>query len=120
MWALFPWFEEHGAGHIHPEDLENLRKADPYGKVFQVKGEKSGFEVIEYGDLDFRVKPDLLTEVPEPTFRIGDRVRVKGEQEPATVVEVLWHYSKQRPFFHLEVDGKRRSKRFWDEELEVA
>ncbi len=120
MWALFPWFEEHGESHVHPEDLGELLSLMPYGKVFEVQGKRDGHTVLAYGDLLFRVQPSLLREVDQPAFRIGEEVRVKEGGMVAKVSAILWHHSKAQPFYHLALKGKKKKKRYWAGELVPA
>ena len=117
MWALFPWFEEHGESHVHPEDLGDLLSLMPYGKVFEVQGKRDGYTVLAYGDKLFRVHPNLLREVDQPAFRIGEEVRIEASGAVAKVSAILWHHSKAQPFYHLALKGKKRRKRYWAGEL---
>ena len=35
-----------------------------------------------------------------------------------TIESVGWHYKDEKPFYTLSIDGKKRSKRYWDSDLQ--
>ncbi len=112
--ALYPWFEEHGFGLVHPEDLERFKALLPYGKVFEIGESLGGYVCLLYGADTFRVKPGLLTEVPPTKYRIGDKVEVGGKEGVGEIIDVLWHHGKAMPFFQIVFDGKKIRKRYWE------
>jgi hypothetical protein len=116
-WVLFPWFDEHGASHIHPEDIDRFKNLPLGPKVFGVLGTLDDFTEIAYGSEVFRVKSSLLRPVPAPSFFIGQKVRVPGKNEEAVVERILWHDKEDSPFFIVRVGGKLKSKQYWAEDL---
>lgn len=117
-WGLYPWFEEHGPAMVHPDDLGRLKQLMPYGKVFLQAGEENGYLRLKYGEEEFRVKPDLFRPVPAVRFPIGSTVRIRSNGVSASVVGIEWHQRDSKPFFQLRRDGKKDSKRYFDEDLE--
>jgi len=117
--GLYPWFLEHGTEMIHPSDYHHFSILKPYGKVFQCVGESERYLVLRYGLAQYRVKPDLYQPIPKPPFVIGEPVRVKDDPNLIGVVcDINWHHQKSSPIFFLEINGKRRSRRFFQDELE--
>jgi hypothetical protein len=116
-WVLYPWFEEHGTALVHPEDLDRFRRLSPYGKVFEKVGDDGDFVVLLAGHDTFRVKPDLMTTVEPPAFGYGQQATVRSKGTVGTVADIRWHHAQRRPFFHLEVNGKRIASRYWAEDL---
>jgi hypothetical protein len=62
-------------------------------------------------------------EKPPPEFSIGQRVRVvlnKRNRTPrtGTIREIIWHYKDQKYNYYLDVDGKKISKRYYEEDFE--
>jgi hypothetical protein len=119
MWALYPWFDEHGTEKVHPQDLTAFRALGPYGKVFRVGAPEPPFVVLEYGAGRYRVDPSLLKEVTDPGFAVGDPV-VLEDGTRGEVAEVGWHHQKAEPIFFLNVGGKRKSRRYGRAELSPA
>lgn len=65
----------------------------------------------------------MTFKVPDPKFSVGTRVRVRrGERNrttrEGTVRNVIWHFKDQRHNYYLQEDGKKVSKRYYDEDLE--
>lgn len=64
-------------------------------------------------------------EKSEPTFHIGQRVRVvlndrNRTPHEGTVRQIVWHYKDRRYNYYLEEAGKKVSKRYFEEDLEAV
>lgn len=118
--ALYPWFIEDGIELVHPDDLQKFQKLFPYGKVFTVGNAVDDFVTLSYGSEEYRVKPILLEPVPDPVFGIGQHVICLNHGIPAVVISVKWHYKEERPYYFVTINGKRKSKRYWDVDLAAA
>jgi hypothetical protein len=119
-WLLYPWFEEHGASLVYPDDMEAFRKLSPYGKVFQRIGDDGNWAVIVYAGARIRVDATCAKVVNAPAFGFGQRVLVRRHRRVATVVEIRWHYKADCPFFFVEAGGRRVKTRYWPDDLEPA
>jgi hypothetical protein len=120
-WGLYPWFEEHGAHLVHGDDVDELRKLMPYGKVFLRTGsDQDGFITIAYGTRTFRVKPDLFRSIPPITFPIGTRVTIRSKDGDAVVDEIQWHHRDAKPIYFVRRNDKRDSRRYSSDELTLA
>ncbi len=122
-WALFPWFEEHGTDHVYPDDLADLRDLSPYGRVFRHYADDPPYAVLGYAGQKFRVRPDLVTPITSAhgaILDVGATVQVIADGSPARILEVAWHHEKQAPFYQLRVNGRKKSKRYWPDDIEPA
>ena len=120
-YGLYPWFPELGSELVHPDDLQKLRDFHPFGKVFHtVEGED--WIVLHYQDHRFRVRPEKFRPVSGIRYWIGDRVMAlqSGRLRAAAVDDVHWHFKLERPMYFLSFDGKRSSRRYFDDELDPA
>ncbi len=118
-WGLYPWFEEHGAGFVHPDDLGAFRALLPYGKVFTCRALEGPHLVLTYGPLRFRVLPALFQDVKPLAVGIGERV-MTSQGLIGTVREIGWHFHREEPFFLLSVDGRPENRRFWTRDLRAC
>jgi hypothetical protein len=62
---------------------------------------------------------------PAPTFSVGQRVRVRLNDRNRTpheglVREIIWHHMDARYNYYLQDGGKKVSKRYLEEDLEVV
>lgn len=124
-WGLYPWFPEHGTGLIHPEDADQLALLGPgwpYGKVFHCCGRTDDhYLTLCYGQVRLRMKPALYTVVPAPAFQVGQRVRLRdGSDRQGIVRDITWHVKKNAPLYFVWVEGKRYSRRLWNDDLAPA
>lgn len=64
-----------------------------------------------------------MIEQPPPVFLVGQRVRVILKERNRTarigiVQRVIWHFKDRRYNYYVAVNGKKVSKRYFDEDLE--
>jgi hypothetical protein len=64
-----------------------------------------------------------MTELPMPRFSVGQKVVVVLNEKNKTphtgsVREVIWHYKDSRYNYYLEENGKKISKRYFEEDLD--
>ena len=115
-WGLYQWFEEHGINLVHPDDLNAFRALMPNGKVFECEAENE-FLTLRYGNMRYRVKPELFKPVEEPKYRFGQHVIIKDCNVEATIDEIQWHFNNMEPMFFVNKEHKRLTKRFWTKDL---
>ena len=117
-WGLYPWFIEDGEHLIFPSDLESFKKVSPYGKVFKCIDEVDGYLVLQYGKDTFRVKSTLYKMVDKPLFEIGCNVKlVKDNTQEGTIEEINWHHKNDMPMYYISINGKRKSTRYFNQDL---
>lgn len=64
-----------------------------------------------------------MTKKPPPALSVGQRVRVILSDRNRTartgaIRQVIWHFKHRRYNYYLDVDGKKVSKRYYEEDLE--
>ena len=120
-WALCSWFEESGEHLIHPDDLDRIRRFNPFGVVFTVLTNDGEYTEIGAGAEKFRVRPETLRLIkPRESwiFELGEGVAIKGRNYNGTVVGIGWHHKEEKPTYRLKVAGKIKSKRYWPDDLQ--
>ncbi|MDH3976666.1 MAG: hypothetical protein OEV42_20575 [Deltaproteobacteria bacterium] len=118
-WGLYLWFDEHGVGLIHPEDIEKFRKLVPNGKVFECVDDDGQYITLKYADMRYRVLRNIFKPVKEPVRKIGEQVKLRESSTVATIVDIEWHFKKNTHIYFIEIEGKRKSKRYWIEDFET-
>ncbi len=117
-WGLYPWFLEEGEHLIFPSDFENFKKLLPYGKVFKCIDEVAGYLVLQYGKNIFRVRSDLYKIIDKPLFEMGCNVKLaKDNTKKGTIEEINWHYKNEVPMYYISINGKRKSTRYFNQDL---
>ena len=117
-WGTYPWFLEHGIDLIHPDDLENFRKEANNCKVFQCVNEDAQFITVKYGNALFRVRDSLFKSVPAPKFYFGQKLELEGKSDSEIIVtDIMWHYRKKEHYYLISVNGKKKTKRYFESEF---
>jgi len=116
--GTYPWFLEHGLDMIHPDDLERFKKESNNCKVFERVDVNDNYMTLKYGDNIYRVKDNLFREVKPPKFFIGQKVGLLNkEDQNGIITDMFWHYNNEEYFYFLEVNGKKKSRRYLESEL---
>jgi hypothetical protein len=115
--VLYPFVEEWHSKFIHPDDLSSFIALRPTSKVFEIQWISDSWAKLTYGLQQFRVSPELARPIPSTQFSIGQLVGIRSNNLPAKVVEIMWHFKECRPMYFVVVFGKRKSRRYWDDEL---
>ena len=119
-WTLFRWLPTNDMdADVHPESLAALSAAWSLARIYRVAGRDDGYVTLAAGPLVVRVRPShLLRPVRAPRFDYGAAVTTTiTSRHAGTVVEIAWHDKRAEPMFFIEVDGKRRSRRYFEDEL---
>ena len=61
--------------------------------------------------------------VPTPKFAIGQKVRVRLSDRnrtahEGTIRDIIWHLKDERHNYYIEEDGRKVSKRYYEDDLE--
>jgi hypothetical protein len=76
--------------------------------------------VVVHDDERRRVPADQLIAAERPEFGTGDRVAIVAHPgREGVVVRRSWHFNKREFYYLLAVDGKRRKRRYFADELEL-
>jgi hypothetical protein len=106
--------------NVHPDDCENLKKIAMKTRVFEFMERKDSYNVLKFDNEIFRIKDSIISELIEPKFRIGDVVLVRNNEKSVygNIRIMNWHFDKKEYFYFLFVNGKKKSRRYFEEELE--
>ncbi len=115
-WGTYPWFMEHGADLIHPDDLDAFKQEANSSKVFECM-EESDYITLRYNDKCYRVREKLFKFVPVPKYDFGECVKLKKNGEEAIIIDIMWHYGKQEHYYLVSIGGKKKSKRYLEIEF---
>lgn len=105
---------------VHPEDAEKFQKTFYFQNIVRLVGEEGGYIKINYAEHIFRVKPELLHEIAKPKFSVGEKVIVEsqGERKQAVILDDNWHFKQAEHFYFVSVNGKKRTRRYFEREIE--
>lgn len=116
-WGTYPWFIEHGINLIYPDDLEAFKREVNNCKVFECIDE-GNYLTLKYNNRFYRVREKLFKPVPMPKFNFGQKVKIKDKDEIAIITDIMWHFGNTKHFYMVTVNGKKKSKRYYEFELE--
>ena len=110
----------HNIKKVHPEDVEKFEAAFFLRAIVRLVGEEGEYIRINYGEDTFRVKPELFSEITKPKFSVGEKVVVisQGERKQAIILDNDWHFNQKEHFYFVSVNGKRRTRRYFEREIE--
>lgn len=119
-WIRYPWSIENGKELVHPDDITEFIKIWPPGRVFKYIGRSENFNVIEYNEMQFRVKDDLIEKISNtPVFDFNEKV-IDQKGRKGVISGISWHYKKGEPFYLITTDGVKKTRRYTAEELKKA
>ena len=116
-WGRCAWSYEFEKEKIHPEDVENFKFICGQFVVFECIGTDGEYIKVKLGSNTYRVKPEIFTELKEPKYKIGDIIRIKNIS--ATILFNEWHNDKMEHYYYVAVNGKRKSRRYFESELSI-
>lgn len=105
--------------YIYVSDLHKLK--DLKQSIVECIDIDSGFLVLKSENIIFRVSPIIFQSCKKPPFFIGDNVKVvnsKGNIEYGIVKDMYWHVKNNIYIYILEVNGKMKSRRYNEMDLE--
>lgn len=120
-YGIYRWFIEDKKEKIHEEDFEKFQKNINNVCVVQCIDKIDDFLIIKYNDNVYRVKGELALELPKPKFKFGDLVIHKNKEDKiikGVIADIMWHDCKKSNYYFLLVDGKKKSRRYFNNELE--
>ncbi len=50
-------------------------------------------------------------------FQLGEEVYIPRKGKNGKIIEMIWHYKNQAQMYFLEIDGKKNSRRYYENEL---
>lgn len=120
LYMLSATYENKDA-EIHPDDFERLYTSFPGGSYFWCVDVDEDYLVIARQDLNetYRVKPHKFRVLPSPVFTFGERVVDPNHPDKkATICDIGWHGKNQTHLYYVLMNGKKKSKRYFSDELQ--
>ncbi|MFK8058324.1 MAG: hypothetical protein AB8F78_19520 [Saprospiraceae bacterium] len=116
-WIFFSWEDRKVEGELafHAGKLHPCS----YAEIVRFSGDLAEVSTI----FNQRIKvysSGILRRLPAPIVIVGDSVTVlsgSAKGKSAKVESVGWHHKDQDYFYHVTVDGKRKSKRYLTSDL---
>lgn len=118
-WGLYSLFENENDPNVHPEDFQQFRSIRPDGKIFYCVGVQGDYVLLRFDKIKYRVKPERYFTIPEPKYKIGDRV-IDGNHPLKTGIirSSGWHFKEQKHIYAITLNGKNKSRRYFERDLE--
>lgn len=118
-WGRYTWAVEYGENLIHPDNLLRFKEFSPSWSLFECVHADVDYITLKLKDEVFKVKPDLYTQVSPPKYVYGDKVVLTKKPEVSGIIEYIsWHVKENKPIYFISVNGKLKSTRYWEEDLE--
>ena len=116
-WGLYHCFQGVDDEMVDDDCREEFFALQPNGKVFHCISSHDEMIILKYGEKIFQVNSKLYRIIKEPTYKIGDKVKIIEKSLIGLIVDINWHIKDNVPFYFVEVDGKKREKRYRDCDL---
>ncbi len=114
---------EQDASRVHPDDLAAVRANYPLGwqlLCFRYGGQDCGYDVLDDGQLQARVRGAVIRPIRTPRFQRGDRVFAHPNQAIGDVRQLCWHATRECVYYSLEFDGRRSGRWYFECDLSAA
>ena len=115
---LLSLLDERSVAHVHPDDQAIFASTFQHGCVHTCVGIENDYLVIAYGRVNYRVKSDYFVTVPAPKFKLGEEVIIpKYADQKAFIRDIMWHSKNSTHNYYVTLGGKKKSKRYYAEDL---
>jgi hypothetical protein len=105
--------------YIHPEDIYIMNNIQQ--PVVEIIGKNSGYLIIKSDNYICRIDPTIIQECKRPIFFINDKVKFLNSKdfiEFGIIKDLYWHNKDRKYVYNIEVNGKMKGRRYYDEDLE--
>lgn len=118
-WGIYNCYPEREK-YICTDDLENLKKKNILVETNVYQFIKTGeeYNILIIGGEKVRIKDEITKELPEPKYKIGEKVYIKEGKIKGVIRTYIWHFSREEYYYLLYVNGKKKSRRYFEDELE--
>lgn len=113
-WLFYPWLKNNDLDFlINRDDLEGL---NGLGLVLCLAEDESYITVKDSQNV-VRVRREGVKKVlPHPKFTCGEIVK-KEEGLEVKIEDIFLHHNKNQYLYHISENGKRKSRRYTEEEV---
>ena len=124
-YGIYRWWPEEGEDWIHPYDIGIVRQMIPGLRVFRREDLDDDWELVSYGDIQFRVKPTIWLQVAHEGFNVGDYVEIKSRMGQAQafmgrIKESVWNQRYACIEYYLYRSDKIQTKAYHKADLNPA
>lgn len=117
------WFlDEKRRDWIFDDDFESFNAQHSLGRIYHCVEDNGDFIVIQSKrDESYRVKKEGFRVSPFTNFYIKDRVKILNGSKVGKTAFILgmgWHSNHEKIIFILEIDGKKSSRWYFEEDIE--
>ena len=121
MVNFFGLCDGYKSGLLHPDDDYEEFKRQASRSIFRCTQRVSGgYLIVENYEHRFRIKRRGFSRCPKIPFDFGMQVRVKSKPDHIAIIyNIYWHGKRREAMYFLIIDGKKKSRRYWADELEV-
>ena len=89
-----------------------------FQRVVSYEKESSQVVTVFYRGEFFKVPMDKMREINPPKFAYGDTVSPANHLELTGVItDIVYHGGREEPMHFIEINGKRKSKRYFEDDL---
>ena len=96
--------------------MDAFREVASNCKVFACVGEEE-YITLKYNNRCYRVRKQLFKPILAPKYTFGQRVSIRKNGEEVTVTDIMWHYDRQKHYYLVTAGNRKKSKRYFEEEL---
>ncbi|MGF6907846.1 hypothetical protein [Fusobacterium sp. PH5-44] len=118
-WGRYNFFYER-KNNICTKDLEKLKEKNITvdTNVFQFIKTDEECNVLIIDGEQIRIRDTIDIELPEPKFKKKEKIYIKEKDIIGRVITYIWHSKEEKYFYILYVNGKKKSRRYFENELQ--
>ena len=98
---------------VHPEDQDFVKNniTNTIYECIEVQGE---YLVIKAKKYTLRIKPNVIRLIlPTSNYKWNEKVFENSKPTlEARIEDILWHHKEQKYYYHISINGKRKSRRY--------
>jgi hypothetical protein len=94
-------------------------KTNMTNTIYICTGIENDYLIVKSKKTTLRIKPNLIKGyLPFPKFIWNEKVIQKSKPEIEAIIDdFIWHQNHQQYYYHIYVNGKRKSKRYTENDL---
>lgn len=103
---------------VNPSDIDNFKNSTT-NTLYNCVGIEDDYLIVKNKNHTYRVKKEAIKQLlPNPKFNWNDKVvQISKPEIEALIDDFFWHHKDQRYFYHLTVNGKKKSSRYNETDL---
>ena len=100
---------------VHPLDRKKFKS----NTLYECIGSEGDYIILKKKTHTYRVQKEAVKQImPNPKFNWNDKViQISRPNIEASIDDFFWHHKNQKYFYHLTVNGKKKSNRYDETDL---